>query len=210
MRINWHERITTCDIILTPYRRALVPAYHDWMSDAWLRAATSSEEMTLAEEYEAQRGWRDDESKLTFIFFERVSDKMIGDVNLFLLDAAVADADYWGGGGSGSAPTCAIPAAAEVMVMVGDPSARRRGYAACAVRAIAHYAALRLGVRRLVAKIGADNAASRRLFASLGFRLAKEVAVFSEVHYVAEVDDPRLACGSDLTISRDEAVEEEE
>jgi hypothetical protein len=39
-----------------------------------------------------------------------------------------------------------IPAAAEVMVMVGDPSARRRGYAACAVRAIAHYAALRLGV----------------------------------------------------------------
>lgn len=208
MRINWNERIETSEITLTPYRRALVPAYHEWMSDAWLREATASEEMTLAEEYEAQRGWRDDESKLTFIFFERASNRMIGDVNLFLLDAASADADYWGG----SAPSAAsaIPAAAEVMVMVGDPSARRCGFAACAVRAIARYAALRLGVRRLVAKIGADNAASRRLFASLGFRLSKEVAVFSEVHYVAEVDDPWLAIRSDFTVLRDEAVEEEE
>ena len=207
MRVNWHERVETDELILTAYRRALVPLYHRWMADPWLREATASEEMSLDEEYSAQRGWRDDGGKLTFIFFDAKTKQMVGDVNLFELDAKAAEGDYsWGSGAGVGVPTF------EVMVMVGDAGSRRRGLAGAAVRAVVRYAVERLGARRLVAKIATGNTPSRSLFGRLGFREDKVVAAFDEVHCITEADGVALKLEGKWEIVKDDpgAGEEEE
>jgi RimJ/RimL family protein N-acetyltransferase len=218
MRDNWLECVCTRRLLLQPYRRALVPAYHAWMRDEALRASTSSDALTFAEELAAQRAWRDDASKCTFIVFDRAEHEgargdggggagggvgissgdnvstagMCGDVNLFLLDAAdVRDAYFGGAAGAGGG-------AAEVMVMVADVRYRRRGYAAEATRALMRYGAARLGLRRFVAKIDAGNAPSLALFAALGFAVAKRVDAFHELHLVRELrgDDAAADAGA--------------
>jgi len=79
-----------------------VTTYHEWMKDEEIQVATASEPLSLEEEYEMQRKWRNDHDKLTFIICEPLSPKeveelgeieggvqdapkrMIGDVNLFI------------------------------------------------------------------------------------------------------------------------------
>lgn len=192
MRVNFAEQIVTRRLICRPYRAAFVPTYHAWMQDPWLRAQTSSDELTLEEEYAAQRRWVDDDDKLTFIFFEAALSAgagagagaasavagMAGDANLFILDERRTRDEYWGGAGDGRV--------AEVMVMVGEPTARRRGFAREAVTALLRYGAERLGVRGFVVKISEDNAASIALFAQLGFRHVKKVAAFKEDHFIRD------------------------
>jgi RimJ/RimL family protein N-acetyltransferase len=165
------------------------------MADAHLLASTSSERLSEAEEFEAQRAWVSDPQKCTFIVFDleaheagagagaygRCTRGMLGDANLFLLDGASVADDYFGG-----APCSG--GAAEVMVMVAEAAYRRRGYAQRAVAALLWYGATALGLRRFVAKISEDNAASLALFTQrLGFREARRVAAFQEVHLVLEL-----------------------
>ena len=182
-------------VLLLPYRRSFVPTYHAWMADAHLLASTSSERLSEAEEFEAQRAWVSDPQKCTFIVFDleaheagagagaygRCTRGMLGDANLFLLDGASVAEDYFGG-----APCSG--GAAEVMVMVAEAAYRRRGYAQRAVAALLWYGATALGLRRFVAKVSEDNAASLALFTrKLGFREARRVAAFQEVHLVLEL-----------------------
>ena len=72
------------------------------MQDADLQAATASEPLSMAEEYDMQRSWRTDNDKLTFIVChsresenesqtvqggqDDRSERMIGDINLFLFE----------------------------------------------------------------------------------------------------------------------------
>jgi RimJ/RimL family protein N-acetyltransferase len=105
------------------------------------------------------RSWHDDEGKCTFILLQHGA--MVGDVNLFL---GVED----------------DRTAAEIEVMVAEPGARRGGCACEAVRHIQTWAWGRLGVRRFVAKIGCDNAASLALFRKLGYTHVSTSAVFQE------------------------------
>jgi hypothetical protein len=97
-------------IWLVPYRRVHVYNYHFWMQDPLLLQATASDQLSIEEEYEMQRSWRDDPNKCTFIilsitcsdneihfntettgklnplpssFIQRSVSAMIGDVNLF-------------------------------------------------------------------------------------------------------------------------------
>jgi RimJ/RimL family protein N-acetyltransferase len=225
-------------VLLRPYSAALVRTYHAWMSDAWLRAATASERLSLAEEFAAQREWARDPAKQTFIVFDRATAEArgdgggggggaggagdgggreggegeadapggahaagvadaeadaargaCGDVNIFMMDSDAAE-DYApppgagagaGEGAGGSAGGAAV-VAAEIMVMLAEPSFRRRGLAAEAVRAMMAFAFRARGVTRFVAKIGDTNAASLRLFARLGFRVARAMPHFEETH----------------------------
>ena len=63
--------ITGALVVLTPYRRRHVPTYHGWMGDPALLAATASERLTLAEEYENCASWVKDRHKLSFIVLVR-------------------------------------------------------------------------------------------------------------------------------------------
>lgn len=83
---------------------------------------------------------------------------------------------------------------AEVMVMIAEPSYRRRGYAREAVLALMAYAARlplsyssmgtdRRPVDTFVAKISSSNVASQTLFTQrLGYHVYKHVPAFDEVH----------------------------
>jgi RimJ/RimL family protein N-acetyltransferase/SAM-dependent methyltransferase len=162
MRANWEERVVGARCVLVPYRRAHVARYHAWMQSPALLAQTASDKLSLLEELEMQASWREDPRKLTFIVLDARGRAacalssadgeayMCGDVNLFFHD-------------SDDAGFC------EVEVMVAEDGSRRGGIAREAVTLLLRYAAARLRVTRVVAKIGQDNAASLSLFRGLGF-----------------------------------------
>ncbi|THV01705.1 hypothetical protein K435DRAFT_750155 [Dendrothele bispora CBS 962.96] len=106
MKANASTVLVGQKVILVPYEAKHVPRYHEWMQNPELRELTASEELSLEEEFEMQRKWREDEDKLTFIVLAS-SDQlqpnsgsdsviidpndshldvlpMVGDVNLFL------------------------------------------------------------------------------------------------------------------------------
>ena len=60
MRTNWSTFIVGDGVTLVLYRREHVERYHAWMSDPWIREMTASEPLSLEEEYEMQREWRDE------------------------------------------------------------------------------------------------------------------------------------------------------
>lgn len=198
MRDNELTCVCTPSLLLLPYRPSYVPKYHTWMSDPALLEATSSEPLTLEEEYAAQASWVEDPSKCTFIVFDRAQHGqaaqvhlgdgcttagMCGDVNLFLLDALSVAQDYFGGQQQQQQGA----RAAEVMVMIADVAYRRRGLAVEAVKGMLWYGLHTLGITRFVAKIGEGNLPSLTLFTEkLGFRVAKRVPAFAEVHLVWE------------------------
>lgn len=70
MRENWGERVLGHGVVLVPYRRWHVARYHEWMQSAELLEATASEPLTLEEEYDMQKKWRDDADKCTFIVLD--------------------------------------------------------------------------------------------------------------------------------------------
>lgn len=70
---------------------------------------------------------------------------------------------------------------AEAELMIADSSFRGRGRGKESLLLLLHYGVAKLGVKKFVAKIGAENAVSRNLFAKIGFSETKFNAVFQEV-----------------------------
>ena len=152
MRENWNLSIAGNGILLVPYRHKFVAKYHSWMKDPFLLESTASEPLSLDEEYEMQRLWRDDPRKCTFIVLAKPCDEisseldcMAGDVNLFMNDRD----DKFN---------------AEIEVMIAEPRHRRHGFASEALKLMIHYATTQLEMTRFFAKIGAANLASIALF----------------------------------------------
>lgn len=181
MRLNEKIELHGERVVLVPYSLRLVPRYHRWMLSEELREATGSELLTLAEELDMCRAWREDADKVTFI----------------VLDAHCAAA----GQPLGDAAACgdvncflnAEPGEAEVSVMIAEPASRRRGCAAESVLLLQAYAAGALGVRLFRARIGQANTASLALFARLGYVLVSSSAVFQEDTYELEVTEAQAA-----------------
>ena len=120
MKSNYALALVGSEVTLVPYRKHHVEKYHEWMCSQELLEATASEPLSLKEEYEMQKSWRDDEKKCTFILLrggqngvEEGHDegaRMLGDVNLFLNDYD-------------------DPCNAEIEIMVAESGHRRKGYA---------------------------------------------------------------------------------
>lgn len=167
----------TPKILLVPYTSQHVPTYHAWMQSPELRELTASELLTLEEEFEMQRKWREDGDKLTFIICaatEKGARRMVGDVNCFLFD----DEDGEEGG----------DVVGELELMIAEPGYRRRGIGREALRVFMGYihshwreiatefrpassssSVTRRELSYLRVKINQENTGSIRLFEGLGF-----------------------------------------
>ncbi|QRV76153.1 GNAT family acetyltransferase [Ceratobasidium sp. AG-Ba] len=182
MRLNENTAIVGQKVVLVPYRAEHVPKYHEWMTDPELLELTASEPLTLEEEMDMQRKWREDADKLTFIILARTRSAdspeamrefpMVGDVNLFLKDTEAEDGT--------------VKKEAEVEIMIAEREYRRKGLAQETLGLFLNYVTqeslgLALSPYQLVVRIGTSNAPSRALFERLGFIVSKEVAVFDEV-----------------------------
>lgn len=157
-------------VAFVPYLARHVACYAAWMADPELRAATASELLSLEEEVENQASWMADETKATFLLVDLRAkggeilsdDALCGDINLFL--STTDEGEKQG----------------ELNLMVALAQSRRRGIAREAVSLMMAWASDALGVKRFVAKIGVNNAASLSLFDSLGFSIASTSSVFEE------------------------------
>eukprot|EP00741_Cyanophora_paradoxa_P002861 tig00000640_g2777.t1 len=174
MRANAKLVLEGASVLLVPYEKEHVVQYNRWMQDATLQELTGSEPLTLEEEYEMQRSWREDEKKLTFI----------------LLDPTLPDTEGTGQHGGGMAGDVNVyfhdyldPGTGEIEVMVAEPQCRRKGIASEALGIMMHYGAEDLGVQRYEAKIKEHNAASIAMFEKLGYSFVSRSEAFGEVTY---------------------------
>lgn len=178
MKINEHIKIIGKLVILVPYEAKHVPKYHTWMQSPELQELTASEPLTLEEEYEMQRSWREDEDKCTFLIlcrltYEECHDEitaLVGDTNLFLSQDPDTNERI-----------------AEAEIMIAEPQARGKGYGWEAMLLMMKYAQSTLAVDKFEAKIGMDNEKSQRMFKKMQFVEAKRVEVFREITYERKV-----------------------
>jgi len=204
MRLNFETELVGKGIRLVPYRREFVDKYNGWMQDEYLQEMTASEPLTLAEEYEMQESWKEDDKKMTFIMLARERDeeespgaavdyswyqeRMCGDVNLFFNDRD-------------DARVC------EIEVMIAEEKFRRQGRAKEALLIIMAYALEQLDVRRFYCKINETNHGSIRLFTeALGYKEVNYVKAFREYEYDLIVD----YVGREGYVDEDEPEESEE
>ncbi|KAH8395903.1 hypothetical protein KR215_010186 [Drosophila sulfurigaster] len=175
MRLNEHTKLVGQQVILVPYEARHVPKYHEWMSCPTLRNLTASDELTLSEEYDMQRSWREDNDKLTFIVlcaetYANTNDEiaaMVGDTNLFLrYDDDEEEGNQY---------------VAEAEIMIAATEARGKGYGREAMLLMFKYAQNHLSVTKFEAKIDMDNQISLRLFENFQFVEVRRVEVFHEV-----------------------------
>ncbi|XP_068610462.1 alpha/beta-tubulin-N-acetyltransferase 9 isoform X2 [Brachionichthys hirsutus] len=174
MKLNANTLLEGSRVVLVPYDAEHVTRYHEWMKSPELQRLTASEPLTLDQEYDMQRSWREDGDKCTFIILDKqrwadagVEEEqcMVGDVNIFLTD-----------------PT--DPSLAELEIMVAEPGYRGKGIGKEATHMMMRYGVSKLGVKKFQVKIGLDNHASVAMFKKLHFQ-----EVFREVTLEVTVDE---------------------
>ncbi|KAH8356113.1 hypothetical protein KR200_012194 [Drosophila serrata] len=199
MRLNEKTKILGRGVILVPYEARHVPKYHDWMSNETLRQLTASEELSLDEEYEMQRSWREDSDKLTFIILDATiyaqnQDEiaaMVGDTNLFLHPD----------------PDDSDQQVAEAEIMIAEPAARGKGYGREAMLLMLKYAQSQdqLKLAKFQVKIDMENSISLHLFKTFQFVETCRVEIFHEItlertitpEWISWLDqqvEPRIGC----------------
>lgn len=151
-------------VVLVPYERHYVEQYNAWMRDDELQKLTASEPLSLEEEIAMQQRWETEDDKVCLLLAQSETLRMIGDVNLHLLDDAEAEVD----------------------VMICDSAFRRNGHASRALVALMQSGKEALQIKRFVAKIKAGNEASLRMFRKLGFIEESYSEVFEEHLLVKE------------------------
>ncbi|NXH95042.1 NAT9 acetyltransferase, partial [Pachycephala philippinensis] len=177
MKINQDTVLRGKKVALVPYTAAHVPRYHEWMQSEELQRLTASEPLSLEQEYEMQRSWRDDADKCTFIVLDAgcwpgqaEESSMVGDVNLFLTNTE-------------------DPTVGEIEIMIAEPSYRGRGFGKEATLLMMAYGVRNLGITKFEAKIGQENEASICMFKKLHFKEVAVNSVFQEVTLRLDVSD---------------------
>eukprot|EP00039_Didymoeca_costata_P023934 m.8748 g.8748 ORF g.8748 m.8748 type:complete len:409 (+) comp3950_c0_seq2:290-1516(+) len=180
MRANESLQICGESCTLVPYCKCHVEKYHAWMQDEELLRLTSSEPLSVDEEYDMQQSWQNDKDKCTFIILQGNSpsagenhdvDRMVGDVNIFLNEPDDSTA-------------------AEIEIMIAVHEARRKSIAFEALALMMQYANTKLGLKKFIAKIAVDNEASIRLFKKLEFIQDGEPNCFNELAFIKHVEYP--------------------
>jgi RimJ/RimL family protein N-acetyltransferase len=184
------------------------------MQDADLQAATASEPLSMTEEYDMQRSWRTDNDKLTFIVCqsrepetvpqtvqggkEDRSERMIGDINLFLFEPEDDDDDDAEQAPNSTKPSNAL--VGEIELMIARKDLHRQGYGRAALLSFtayildtwaqiaAEYSSSSENqaprpLQYLRVKIKQSNARSIALFQSIGF-----VQTAAGANYFGEVE----------------------
>ncbi|XP_070783494.1 alpha/beta-tubulin-N-acetyltransferase 9 [Enoplosus armatus] len=179
MKINENTLLEGHKVVLVPYNAEHVPRYHEWMKSPELQELTASEPLTLEQEYDMQKSWREDSDKCTFIILDKqrwadtsVGEEqcMVGDVNIFLTD-----------------PT--DPSLAELEIMIAEPSFRGKGIGKEVTRMMMCYGVIKLGVKKFQAKIGLNNQVSIAMFKKLHFQEVSVCKVFKEATLEMTVDE---------------------
>ncbi|KAM7381265.1 hypothetical protein PAMA_012216 [Pampus argenteus] len=179
MRMNENTLLEGHKVVLVPYNVAHVPRYHEWMKSPELQQLTASEPLSLDQEYDMERSWREDDDKCTFIILDKqrwldpsVEEEqcMMGDVNIFLTDPS-------------------DPSLAELEIMIAEPSYRGKGIGKEVVRMMMCYGVTKLGIKKFQAKIGLDNKISIAMFEKLHFHEVSVCQVFKEVTLEMTVDE---------------------
>ncbi|KAI5642306.1 acetyltransferase (GNAT) domain-containing protein [Phthorimaea operculella] len=177
MKLNSDTKIVGQKIILVPYREHHVPRYHEWMRSEELQKLTASEPLTMEEEYEMQRSWREDEDKCTFIILDKCDyeqhhdeiDSMIGDTNIFITDRQLE--------------------IGEIEIMIAEEYSRGKGLGWEAVVLMLLYGIKFIHLKSFEAKISLTNQISIKMFRKLGFEEKSRSEVFQEVTLEKKVSD---------------------
>ncbi|XP_028332856.1 alpha/beta-tubulin-N-acetyltransferase 9 isoform X2 [Gouania willdenowi] len=193
MRINENTLLEGHKVALVPYNENHVTRYHEWMKSPELQQLTASEPLTLEQEYDMQRSWRDDHDKCTFIILDkqrwadpRVQEEqcMVGDVNIFLTDPLE-------------------PSLAELEIMIAEPDYQGKGFGKEATRMMMCYGITKLHIRKFQAKIGLDNEVSVcKVFKEVTLEMMVDESIQAELlddsGYVMDMDY-RQARAADAT-----------
>lgn len=133
---------------------------------------TASEPLSIEEEYDMQKSWREDSRKCTFIVLrndESSTDEigqMAGDVNLFLNRDDDGGLTY-----------------AEIDVMIAEERFRKQGMGEETVLLMMWYGITHLNTKKFFAKINKVNESSIKLFKRLQYKLVNYVEAFEEYEY---------------------------
>ncbi|XP_068161626.1 alpha/beta-tubulin-N-acetyltransferase 9 isoform X3 [Antennarius striatus] len=175
------------------------------MKSPELQQLTASEPLTLEQEYDMQRSWREDDDKCTFVILDkqRWDDSslneeqcMVGDVNIFLTDPAdpsVAELEIMVAGdmfvNSLSPRRSLLTTFMMHLVFFTEPGYRGKGVGKEVTRMMMSYGVSRLGIKKFQAKIGLDNHVSIAMFKKLHFQEVSVCQVFREVTLEMAVDE---------------------
>ncbi|CAO4368559.1 unnamed protein product [Caenorhabditis nigoni] len=170
MKLNENVKIVAKNCVLVPYEPCHVEKYHKWMEDEEIRRLTGSERLSLEEEFEMQKSWREDDDKLTFIVLSKEdgdeTNRMLGDVNLFISKSEDLEEEDVG----------------EVEVMIAEPRGRGKGIGQEAVSLLISWAFKNLQIAQFRVKITEDNTPSLSLFEKkLGFQRVSYSSAFKEI-----------------------------
>uniref|UniRef100_A0A671NJZ0 N-acetyltransferase 9-like n=1 Tax=Sinocyclocheilus anshuiensis TaxID=1608454 RepID=A0A671NJZ0_9TELE len=178
MRINEDTLLEGEKVVLVPYNADHVPRYHQWMCSPELQKLTASEPLTLEQEHDMQRSWREDDDKCTFIILDKQKwadpsipeqECMVGDVNIFLTDPS-------------------DPSLAELEIMIAGyrvPCYRGKGLGKEVTRMMMYYGRTKLMIKDHLflfeVKIGLDNKITIAMFKKFHFQELSISEVFREV-----------------------------
>ncbi|KFP36220.1 N-acetyltransferase 9, partial [Chlamydotis macqueenii] len=171
MKINQNTVLRGKRVTLVPYAPAHVPRYHEWMRSEELQRLTASEPLSLEQEYEMQRSWREDtDSEDLKIFSEGGWERQV------LRTAAFYSHGF----------TVAVQSH---LLSLSEPSYRGRGFGKEATLMMMSYGVRNLGITKFEAKIGQENEASICMFKKLHFKEVAVNSVFKEVTLRLDVSD---------------------